>query len=191
MKRKLVITDSRELQRKQFKIPENLNYSLQNYAERIDVTENSIINSLLEDFMKEIDFGTMIYNSVNSSEYLKRNIQLISPSEHIGFNSEGNSLSLEKRINIIAVKTDPSYKCNKYSFRGEQHTRITEHDPEFAVIKTETTSFLGLFNTFEELLSYFNINSSWSYQLNRENDHVDNKKKESSVLAEVASFLEI
>ncbi|MGL4402324.1 MAG: hypothetical protein ACRCTS_01090 [Fusobacteriaceae bacterium] len=176
MKRKLVLADSRELQRKQFKIPENLNYALQNYAERIDATENSIINGLLEDFMEEIDFGTMIFNSVNSAEYFKGNLQLISPSEHIGFNSEGNSLTLEKRVNIVTVKMDSSSCPRKHSFRGEQHTRITEHDAEFKVVKTEMTSLLGLFNTFEELLLYFNINSSWNYQMNMENDCGDDEK---------------
>lgn len=189
MKSKIIVTDNRELQRKQFKIPENLNFGLQRYAEKIDATENSIIIGLLEDFLNEVNFGSMIYNNVNSLSYFKKKLMIISPAEHLGFNSEGNSLTLEKRLNIEAIKTSFTKSIQRYSvkpeqdtadgtpikksyisssthsFRAEQHTKIIEHDSEFKVIKTETTSFLGIFNTFEELLTYFKVDSSWSYQM--------------------------
>lgn len=164
MRKKIILTDNRELQRKQFKIPESLNSALQDYAERIDATENSIINGLLEEFMKEVEFGATIYDAIKYLHELARKLIIISPSEHIGFNAEGNNLTLEKRITIEALKSDPNSK--KYSFKAEQHTRITEYNSEFAAIKSESTSLMGLFNTIEELLSYFNVNASWSYQLN-------------------------
>ncbi|MGL5124743.1 MAG: hypothetical protein ACRC6U_01990 [Fusobacteriaceae bacterium] len=162
MKKKIVITANSELQRKQFKIPENLNRNLQNYSEKIDSTENSIINQLLEDFFVEIEFGTMIYNMARYDKTL-----LISaPIEELGFNAEGNNLTLQKRLKIDAIKTDPNRLSYKYSFKGEMHTRIAEHDAYFSIVKTETTSLLGLFNTFEELLEYFKIDHTWTYQMN-------------------------
>ncbi|MGL6130505.1 MAG: hypothetical protein ACRCZ9_02675 [Fusobacteriaceae bacterium] len=183
MKTKISITENKELQRKQFKIPERLNIALQKYAEKIDATENSIINGLLEDFMREVDFGTLVYNTISCSSYLKEKFIMISPSEHIGFNSDGNSITLEKRLNIEPKTLDLKSAMEKYiydpkpsalgshhslfrcSFKAEQHTRITEHDGDFNVIKTETTSLMGVFNSFEELLTYFKIDSSWKYQL--------------------------
>lgn len=173
MKKKIILTDSRELQRKQFKIPENLNHALQKYAEKIDATENSIINSLLQDFIVEIDFATMIYHMAR----YQKTLLATAPTEHLGFNLEGNSLTFQKRLNIETIKTDPDPYSLKYSYRGELHTRITEHDAEFAVVRTEATSLLGLFNTFEELLEYYKVDSNWSYQVNLDKEIYEQENK--------------
>ncbi|MGL4403981.1 MAG: hypothetical protein ACRCTS_09735 [Fusobacteriaceae bacterium] len=197
MKDKIKVTRNTEFQRVQFKIPESINFKLKLYGEDIDATENSIVNELLEDFTEEIDFRTMLYNSAISCNYYNEKVLLVFPPEELGFSSEGNRTILEKSIMVESIltnlgkalfkygqshepKTDednsetgesmPSLQypvSYRYSFRGEQEIKIVEHDSDTGSIKIEKRYLSGIFNTFEEFLSYFKIELSSNCEVKR------------------------
>lgn len=190
MKSKIRVTRNTEFQRVEFRIPEKIGFKLKLYGEEIDATENSIVNELLEDFTAEVDFRTMLYNSAVSSNYYREKVLLVFPPEELGFSHEGNRSILEKMIMVEAVLTDLGKALFKYgqshepevgeempklqypvsyrySFRGEQEIRIVEHDPQLGPIKTEKRYLSGVFNTFEEFLSYFKIELSCNCEIKR------------------------
>lgn len=197
MKDKIKVTRNTEFQTKQFRIPESISFKLKLYGEDIDATENSVVNELLEDFTEEIDFRTMLYNSAVSSNYYKEKVLLVFPPEELGFSGEGNRTTLEKSIMVESIltnlgkalfkygqshepKTDEDnsetgesipklqYPVSyRYSFRGEQEIKIIEHDSETGSTKTEKRYLSGVFNTFEEFLSYFKIELSSNCEIKR------------------------
>lgn len=190
MKDKIKVTRDMEFQTKQFRIPEKISFKLKLYGEEIDATENSIVNELLENFTEEVDFRTMLYNSAVSSNYYREKVLLIFPPEELGFSGEGNKTTLEKSIMVESILTNlgkalfkygqshepevgeemprVQYPVSyKYSFRGEQEIKIIDHDSETGSTKIEKRYLSGVFNTFEEFLSYFKIELSSNCEIKR------------------------